>query len=622
MAAFGILAFLVLALLVALIALLVWAVRRPSPVRADEGGPGVAPGAGAHSVRRFFQYALMYAMTILAAIGFSNLLTRALTSVNGPTDESSREWEAQLLAEDVSFAVVGSLVLAVLVWWTWRTLRRDPRESSSFGLVLAVTATALTALVTTIVHLQAFVAALVRPDGDPGAQAAPALVWGLVWVATWFIAARALPPARQLPHRALGSTVGLVTMTWGFTTLLSTSLQILITGDTLVGGRTALASAGAVLLVGALAWIRYWILAAQSDPHSTWWLLHVLVVGVAGGLLLALTGASLTLWDVLVWLVGDPGTRGAASHFSATPGHVAAALAGLLVWWYHRAAIAGSGEGARSEVRRVYEYLVAGVSLAASAAGTGTLVVALITSLTPGDDVGMSVRNTLLSALTLLVVGVPVWVVFWRRIQRAMVADPIDEGGSPTRRIALVLVLGLSTVAAVIALIAVVMTLAQDLLAGDFSAVTLRSARYGVGVLLAAVAVAGYHAAVWREDRVAMTRARADLGPQTATGGAPESSGVNADTATSPQEQAHPDDAALPQVPRPVSIILVGDVPEGLRQELAQRTGVRVEVWRRPSGALWDLEQLIADVAAHPGQDLLIIGEDPGPWVLEVERGS
>ncbi len=619
MAAFGILAFLVLALFVALTALLVWAVRRPSSVRADEGGPGAAPGAGAHSVRRFFQYTLMYAMTILAAIGFSNLLTRALTSSTGPTDASSREWETRLLAEDVSFALVGSLVLAVLVWWTWRTLRRDPRESSSLGLVLAVTATALTALVTTTVHLQAFIAALVRPSGDPGTQAAPALVWGLVWVATWFIAARALPPARQLPHRALGSTVGLVTMTWGFTTLLSTSLQILITGDTLVGGRTALASAGALLVVGALVWIRYWILAAQSDLHSTWWLLHVLVVGVAGGLLLALTGASLTLWDVLVWLVGDPGTRGAASHFSGTPGHVAAALAGLLVWWYHRAAIAGSGEGARSEVRRVYEYLVAGVALAASAAGTGTLVVALIASLTPGDDVGMSVRNTLLSALTLLVVGVPVWVVFWRRIQRAMAADPIDEGASPTRRIALVLVLGLSTVTAVIALIVVVMTLAQDLLAGDFSAATLRSARYGLGVLVAAAAVAGYHVAVWREDRETSSKTRSDLGPHAATGGVPGSSGVDEDVTTS-QGRDLPDDAPLPQVPRPVSIILVGNVPDGLGQELAHRTGARVEVWRHTGAALCDLGDVIAAIAAHPGQDMLVIGDEERLRVLEVER--
>ncbi|WP_312347617.1 DUF5671 domain-containing protein [Actinomyces sp.] len=618
MAAFGIFALLVLALLVALIAVLVWAVRRPSSVRADEGGPGAAPGAGAHSVRRFFEYALTYAMTILAAVGFSNLLARALTSSTGPTDASSREWEARLLAEDVSFALVGSLVLAVLVWWTWRTLRRDPRESNSLGLVLAVTATALTALITTIVHLQAFIAALVRPGGDPGTQAAPALVWGLVWVATWFIAARALPPARQLPHRALGSTVGLVTMTWGFTTLLSTSLQILIGGDTLVGGRTALASAGAVLLVGALVWIRYWILAAQSDPHSTWWLLHVLVVGVAGGLLLALTGASLTLWDVLVWLVGDPGTRGAASQSSGTPGHVAAALAGVVVWWYHRAATAGSWEGARSEVRRVYEYLVAGVALAASAASTGTLVVALIASLTPGDDIGMSVRNTLLSALTLLVVGVPVWVVFWRRIQQAMAADPIDEGASPTRRIALVLVLGLSTVTAVIALIVVVMTLAQDLLAGDFSTVTLRRARYGLGVLVAATAVVGYHAAVWREDRVAVTRARTDVGAQTVTTGAPGSSGVDADI-TITQEEALADGAALPQVPRPVTIILVGNVPDGLGQELARRTGASVEVWLHPDAAPWDLEEIIAEIAGHHVPNLLVIGENVNLRVPDVE---
>lgn len=622
MASLGILLVLVLALFVAVLAVVVWGVRRASSTRrGDEAGAAAPAGAGAHTVRRFFQYALIYAMTVLAANGISNLLARAMGSSRYATDQAGRDWEARLLAQDVTFALVGSAVLAALVWWTWRSLRRDPREAQSPAFAVVVTATALTALVAVITNVHTFIGDLARNLANPADATAPALVWGVVWAATWVIAQRALPATRRLPHRAVGSTVGLVAMTWGFTDLLSTALRILVDGSSLVGGRADLVSAGGLLLVGALVWIRYWILAAQSDPRSTWWLIHVLVVGVAGGLLLALSGGSLALWDVLVWVVGDPGGRSAASHFSSTPGYVATAVAGVIVWWYHRAAIAGAGEGVRSEVRRVYEYLVAGVALTAGAAGIGTLVVALIESLTPGQDVGMSVRNTLLAAVTLLVVGVPVWIVFWRRIQRAMAADPIGEGASPTRRIALVLVLGLSTVAAVIALIVVVMTLVQDLIAGDFSAATLSSARYGLGVLVAAAAVAGYHAAVWREDRQAVTRAEAVALDRSTAAVAPGPFGTEG-VAEATVAPVQPEVTAPPTGAWPASVVLVGDVPEGLGHELARRTGARVEVWRRPGEATWDIEDLAARVGTHPGRDVLVIGEGPDLRVLEVERGS
>jgi len=145
-----------------------------------------------------------------------------------------------------------------------------------------------------------------------------------------------------------------------------------------------------------------------------------------------------------------------------------------------------------------------------------------------------------------------------------------------------VLLFGLAGVAAVIALIVVVFLLLRDVIAGTVTLETLRSMRYGLGVLLATAAVSAYHGAVYRQDR----------------------------------------EVAVPErVPGPRSVILVGTPSRDVGQLVEQRTGARVHQWRRVDDTAppWAAEALLAALEGHPGADLLVIADAAGPRVLVVD---
>ncbi|MGM0384462.1 MAG: DUF5671 domain-containing protein [Actinomycetota bacterium] len=553
-----------LAVPVGLVVLAVVTIRRRGQ---DPSGSGAARG-----VRRFFQYLLLLALTVIAAIGVADLLGRLL-GADAPGGET--------LARTLSFTLVGLPLAALLAWWTRRTILSDHEEGASSGYAAYLTLAALITLVVAATALQGVLSALLRGHFDGGALAT-FLVWGALWFLHWVLARRTLGE-RGWPHLLLGSLVGLVWAVVALGLLLGASLEALLLdgGDQVVVGTTRqLAGHGAALAVGALVWSRYWLTTAARLPRTTPWLVYVLPIGVGGGLVLAVGAASLLLWQLLVWLLGDPAGP-AREHFADSPGTFAFAVAGLLAWWYHRAVLAETGE-ARTEVRRVHEYLVAAIGLLAAASGVGMVIVAAIESLTPGIDLGVSVLNTLLGALTLLVVGVPVWWTFWRRIRRALAADPVPEVSSPTRRTYLVLLFGIAGVAAVVALIVAVFVLLQDVLAGLASGETVRTMRYALGVLVAAAAVSAYHGAVYREDR----------------------------------------EVALPATPAgPRSVLLVGAPAPGLENAIRHATGAHVELLARADGAAppWSEETLLAAIADHAGEDLVVLPEDDVLRVIPVQ---
>ena len=132
-------------------------------------------------------------------------------------------------------------------------------------------------------------------------------------------------------------------------------------------------------------------------PGSTL-LLRAPASGVAGGLVTAVVSASLLLHSVLVWLLGDPGAVGAREHFGSAPAAAAGTVVGLLVWWYHQQVLRGAGMVARTEVRRIYEYLMAGIGLVAAAVGLTMVLSGLIETLTGRAFGGGHAVNTLLAA--------------------------------------------------------------------------------------------------------------------------------------------------------------------------------------------------------------------------------
>ncbi|MDO5736535.1 MAG: DUF5671 domain-containing protein [Propionibacteriaceae bacterium] len=552
--------------LVILVVLLI--VRRGQAAHDD-------PVSGTRGVRRFFQYLLLYALVIVSGIGVADLLGRLFGAEN---------YEGYDLALPLAFTIVGVPLALAIAGWTRRMIRRDPREGTSLAHSIYVTLASLTSLIVAVVGLQGVLSALLGGTFDGGALA-NLVVWGGLWFLHWRLS-RSLGEDRGWPHLLFGSLVGLSTAMIGFGFLLGASLSALFLDPPqvmIVGVGHDLAEYGALFAAGALVWVRYWATAAARLPRLTGWLVYVLPVGVGGGLLTALVAASLVLWTILVWVFGQPSDPRFDLHFSETPDALGFALVGLLVWWYHGAVLAEKRQN-RTEVRRVYEYLVSAIGLLAAAAGVGMVIVAVIESFTPGLDLGVSVTNTILGAVTLLVVGLPLWWLFWSRIQQARTAEPESEITSPTRRTYLVLLFGIAGVAAVVALLVAVFILLQDITAGTASTETIRSMRYALGVLATTAAVSAYHGAVFREDRgVPVTK----------------------------------------RPPAPRSVLLVGAAAPGLARTLARASGAHVELLVRADDAApaWSEQALLAAFSHHPGEDILVMGGD-ALEVTVLDRGG
>lgn len=553
-----------LAVVGGIIALLVGAGRRRST------GAG---GIDSRSVRRFFQYLLLYILFVVVTIGLAELLGRLLGSSAGQSQDGS-----SALARALAFVIIGLPLAAALTWWTWRNQRADAAEVESPLLTVYLTLMTLTALVMTAASIQAIVAEAISRARFDGASAGQFVAWGALWFVHQTACGRLLRGERGDPQLVLGSLVGLVVGAYGLAVTLGTSLDLLVRPGIFVRPGIVLAQAGGMLVAGALVWVWYWARSMINRTRTDLWLAYVLLAGVGGGLILALVEASRVLWTVLVWFAGDRLGRTAVQHFDSTAVESAAVLVGLLLWWYHRTVL-GQSAAQRNEVRRVYEYLVSGIALVAAAAGVGTVVAGFIEAVTPGLDTGMTTQNTLLAAVTLLVVGVPVWWVHWGRIRSATSADPPGEVASPTRRIYLILLFGVAGITAVVALLTAGFMFFRDVVDAHVGLVTLRSMRYALGVLLASAAVSAYHGSIFRQDRTVAVPAR---------------------------------------VAGPESVVLVGADDPDLAQAIHRATGARVELWERLDGdpEAWDEASVLEALGGHSGQEVLVIAAGPGLDVI------
>lgn len=542
---------------------------------------GVRPADG-RAVRRFFQYLVLYGLVLVAATGVAELLGRLVEPA--PLVESEAA-----LARALTFTLLGVPMVVGLAAWTRSRLRADPEEREALAWAAYLGLTALTTLVVAMVAVHDLLAAALAGDGLDGTSAASALVWGGVWWLHWWLADRHLTEARNELHLVLGCLIGLGTSVAGLARLLGGAVALLVLAPetgVLVGTDDGLARAAATLAAGAPVWILYWgrRLARTARP-TTLWYAYVLPVGVGVSLVLSLVGASLALYQTLVWLLGDPEAGSAVRHFAGTPLALAVAVVGTLSWWYHRQVLASRAPEGRTEVLRVYEYLLAGIALLAAAAGVVLLVVAFIEAVVPvpGFEVGASVVNTLLAAVTLLLVGGPLWWVFWSRIERTARTSPVAETSSPTRRTYLLLLFGVGGVVAVVTVLATAYVVVEDALRGSLDGRTLLDARVPIGLLLATGTVSGYHWLVHRADRAVLPTAR----PR----------------------------ATLRRV------LLVGPADDDLVAAVRHATGAQVELWVRTDGGVvpWSFEDVLRALGAVSAPTALVLAGTAGIETVAAE---
>lgn len=566
MAVVGLLmALLTLALPVVVVVLLV---RQANARRL--GGPG-----DGHGVRRFFQYLLLLALTLVVATGLWGLLAE-------PVRRPSIIDTGGALARSLAFVVVGAPILWLLAAWTRRLARQDPGELAGLGWAAYVTLTQLAAVGVAAVGVHDVLrSALV--EGRLDAQAAVAVaVWGALWWIAHLLDVRTLDGPRRRPLLLLGSLVGWVLSMLGLVALLGAALAafVLPAPDVIVGATSPLGGAAAVLAPGLAIWVWYWRHRLARTEVDGWWLAYVLPLGVGASLVVALAGVSIVVDRVLVRAFGE--SSGTAGEYAAgTATAVGLAVVGTLSWWYHRQVMALRGPGGRTELVRVLEYLLAGIALVAAAVGITLAVVALLEALAPAAEVlvGEPVVNLVLAAVTLLLVGGPLWWWFWSRIRRARAAEPAVEVASPTRRAYLIVLFGVAGVVAVAVVLVAAFLVLDDLLTGQVGAGTAADVRVPLGMLAASATISAYHWAVYREDR-----------------------------------RVRP--AAVPVRRGPSQVLLVGPADEPLVADVRRATGARVEAWVTGPGQ-WDRAAVLAALDGASGRQVVVLATSAGLEVVE-----
>lgn len=533
---------------------------------------------GAGSLRNFFQYGLLLALMFVVANGVSGLMGRFINpSSMVIADDAS-------LARNLSFVIVGLPLLAGIALWTRKGFQAEPHRAQEPMAALFISIATLIALITALTSATECLRNILSDAAFDGQTLSNAIVWTATWIALWVIGNRTVPIRNLQTHYLLGSLVGYIASIVGLVGVISAVIKELtgMYGDSLVSSSShEILNSLVVVLLGAMVWIQYWYRTARNTEHNNLWHAYVLIAGVGGGLVMAVAAASVSLYRTAVWFIGEPATSIAHEHFAGLPTSAGLVVIGLLAWWYHKSLLAGATS--RTEVNRMYDYIISGIGLIASAVGLSMVLIAILeATLRSNVIVGGSATNSFLAAATLIIVGGPVWVIYWRNIQSLAKQSPDIELKSITRRIYLFLLFGIGGIAAIISLIVGVFQLFNDLLTGELGGSTLRDMRYVIGVLVSTAIISSYHWAIYRHER-----------------------DVNVSFGVPTK-----------------SVLLIGPADQEIAHDVGEATGARVATWTRTDiqGLSWLTDEVVSAVANSQDDQLVIVLDSMGMKVIPVEH--
>jgi Domain of unknown function (DUF5671) len=470
-------------------------------------------------LRRLFVYLVGAAALILLTSGLVLLGgTILLFAFNDPSAESSR---GQL-------AYFSAMVIAGLLVWTpaiiySQRLARDPFERASAlrrlylywaCLVSSVAAMvaigiALGQLLTPLIDQEAFTYLSAAQAG--WAAAVLAAVWGFHFWLAWRDRAVAGEEGASATLRRwymyVALLVGLLTMLAGMQMTLQVGWHRVVASDAFPGG--FLASAVAQLVAGAVLWgvharaiaIRH----ISEDRHSTLRALEGFIA-VAISIGIALFGASQILYYALARALGVDNPGGAGTDvLAALSGPGSQLLVYGIAWVLIRRRLArdaGTQEAERQAgIRRLYTNLAALISLGAWAWGAALLLWTLLEQ-AEAPLIGVRAgdwKNSISVAVTLLVVGLAVWIAHWRHAPWAA------DRQSLSRK----LYVWAALLGSVLAVLGGAVGMINAVLQQAFSATPRLDAQsnldfaHYLAVILVAVGVGVYHYTVLRADGAA-----------------------------------------------------------------------------------------------------------------------
>ena len=571
-----------------------------------------AHDTGIGSLKRLYYYGLSFVALGVSAPGLILLIDFLFDSLIGPSALSRGQDQ---LALGLALTIVGTPV-----WFLhWRlalnSVEKFPAEAQAFSrqvyiyLVLGLTAALCSFGLVSLLRW------LLGSGDFNGFNIAFPLVWAGIWGYHWHV------QNLNVQRTRIGATVrrvyvyitslyslfmlvfGVAIVIWrplkeAYAALFTT--QLLLSGD--VGFWASLwtdttRTGVAILIVGGGLWWWHWHRAAKGDTDSMLRRVYLYLFAVLGGAATVVVTLSMVLFDVLQWLIGQPGFMTVGGHFRDLPGMIAALVPGAALWGYHWAQVQQesllSAEKWQS-ARRVYRYLVAALSLVTLSVGlVMVFLVAMGVLLPEGGSQLLDAqwwRNPMVLGVTLMAVGTPMWSYHWFGVQRQVATGVIEERTAQSRRVFIYGVFGVATLMVLGNLSALLFMFLRDLLEAELSLQLLQDARWSIGTLLMAGAISAYHWLILQEDR----------------------RGIPAWKET-----------PASQVPVSKDLIAVApDTAEDLLQRLESRLGVPIRVWRRlevgdtPSLTDGELDAVRVEIINAPGNRALLIVDTSGVRVL------
>lgn len=444
------------------------------------------PASPVTVVRQLVLHGLLFILLMVFTTGLADLIASAL-----------RGFQVEGLGmSQLPMALASVLIAGPLAWLLWRRLRLLLTEAGERDSVIwSVQAAAVYAFgLTAAAHyLGALLGQLAGGRSTIWQdQLGLAIAWGLL--AAWQYRVLRDPRVAPLQLGNLGWLLAcyycLLIAALSAAALLGIAIRQLLPAGTEVslagaGSLPALANIAVWVAVNFAVFAWHWF-GIPLRTHRTAFAQFLLVLAVATA------AAAMLLGTVFVVASGLPLPADAAALSARVtqvlPTAAGFALAGAVAWVYFAAVL----WQAEAPLREAGRQVLSGIALALGATGFGMVVNALLASLDP-PLAGNAPADLLRVGLALFVIGLGVWLVFWR---------PAASAQARSRRVYLVLVFGVSAVVALVALLVVGYRIFAFYLTPEQAGPTLvGDVRAALGLLLATAVVFAYHFAVWRADR-------------------------------------------------------------------------------------------------------------------------
>lgn len=494
--------------------------------------------------RRVYLYGIAFASIWMLVNGVAGLLEIVLTALFEAIIGPLQTIGESTLTNEVSFA--GALTgIGLLVWiihWglaARATARDETTERRSAIRKLHLYSVLFVGGMVLVFQLRVLAIDLLGllfgtttgPDLVTGEVAPPlamVLTVGVLWA---YHARTAQRDAQIVPEAGAGATIrrwcvyllsltGLLLLIFGTIGLLTRLFDLLTPADAQIvdsGRWLALETGGRIgsILVGLLFWLTAWSWSTRQfdqpggpAPERTSVLRKVYLYGVL------FLSVSWTVWNlgrmlyVALRSVLIPSQAGAL--WSTVQQDLGAAIAHVLVfgiaWAYHahvikREAAVATEAGRQSSIRWIYGYIVALVGSATLASGLfgllGTLLDLLIQTGASQSDVYWW-QEALSLYGTLVVVGLPVWLIPWLRLQREVVASVARR--SLARRIYLFLMLAATVLTLLGAGAYSLYQILRVILGDRWSASNTSDLLWAISAAAVAGLLLAYHLQVFRRD--------------------------------------------------------------------------------------------------------------------------